>query len=170
MPELSLIYGPHPIFKKTAKAVAMVDADTIKLCDALINMLYSQDAVGIAAPMVGVLERIIAYDLQDDGEKEPVIMINPEIIKTSSETQTFKEGSICFPGVSTEIERVKEITVRYQDRNGELNEMEAEGWLATVIQHEIDYLDGKIIFDYLSPMKRSLAFKKTKKHQKHTNF
>lgn len=170
MLELKLVYGPHGIFKKTASPITEINEEIELLCESLVQMLYSHDAIGIAAPMVGVLERVIAYDLQEDGEKKPVIMINPEIIKASAETQVFEEGSICFPGVLVEIERAKEITVSYQDINGEIIRMDAEGWLATVIQHEIDYLDGKIIFDYLSPMKRSLSFKKTKKYQKHMNF
>ncbi|MCC3861457.1 peptide deformylase [Pseudemcibacter aquimaris] len=168
MKKSKLIYGPDPIFKKTSSKVECFDEENKALCQELTHLLYQENAVGVAAPMIGALKRIIAYDLQENGNN-PVVMINPEITKNSETTQSFSEGSICFPGVSADISRPDAITVRYQDIDGSEHSLDAEGWLATVIQHEMDYLDGKTIFDYLSPMKRKMLFKKTKKHQKENN-
>lgn len=168
MNELKLVMGPDPIFKKTSEAVSKIDQKIIQLCDALVDMLYTENAVGIAAPMVGALKRVIAYDLQENGLRSPVAMINPEIIWTSDETQAFEEGSVCFPAVSVKITRAKMIKVKYSDRQDHEQVMEAEGWLSSVIQHEMDYLDGKTIFDTLSPVKRNMLFKKVRKFQKET--
>lgn len=166
MDDLKLVMGPDPIFKKKAKTVSKIDQQIAALCGVLLDMLYRENAVGIAAPMVGVLKRVIAYDLQEKGVRSPLAMINPEIIWASEEMQTIEEGSVCFPGVSVEITRAKMIKVKYLDITGAEQLMEAEGWLSSVIQHEIDYLDAKTIFDHLSKVKRNMLFKKTRKYQK----
>ena len=167
---MKLIYGPDPIFKEKSEAVSNICKDTEQICDALEALLYTENAVGVAAPMIGVLKRIISYDLRENEIRDPLTMINPEIIWKSEEQQTFEEGSICFPGVVIHVKRPKAIKVRYLNAAGQSLKTEAEGWLATVIQHEIDYLDGKTIFDRLSPLKQKMAFKKTKKYQKEMNF
>ena len=160
---LDLIIGPDPIFKKTANPVAVVDDEIRELCDDLTAMLYEHNAVGAAAPMVGILKRIIVVDLQEDGVKNPFAMINPEIITRSDETQIFEEGSICFPEISAEIRRAKSINVKYLNECGSQKTMEAEGYLASVIQHELDYLDGIIYLDHLSAVRRNMLLKKAKK-------
>lgn len=167
---MKLVYGPHPIFKEKSQNVSKITTEIIDLSKCLEALLYSEGAVGVAAPMVGVLNRVISYDLQENDNKNPVKMINPEIIWTNDEKQTFEEGSICFPGVTLKIERPKQIKVKYLDIESNERELEAEGWLSTVIQHEIDYLDGKTIFGHLSPMKQKMAYKKTRKFQKEMNF
>ena len=160
-----LIYGPNPIFKRTSENVEKVDDEILDLCAGLRELLYAQAAVGVAATMVGVLKRVIVVDLQENDKKSPFSMINPVIVSASEEMQSFEEGSICFPGVSAQITRPKSIKVEYLDEGGKKVRMDATGYLSTVIQHEIDYLDGKTYFDYLSPMKRKLLFKKTKKYK-----
>lgn len=167
---MKLVYGPHPIFKEKSDEVGFITKEIIDLCQSLEALLYSEGAVGVAAPMVGVSKRIISYDLQEKDEKKPITLINPEIIWTCEEFQTFEEGSICFPGVAIKVERSKMIKVKFIDIQGIKKELEAEGWLATVIQHEIDYLDGKTIFDQLSPIKKKMAYKKTRKFQKEMDF
>ncbi|MBT5072137.1 MAG: peptide deformylase [Kordiimonadaceae bacterium] len=168
MNKLKLVMGPDPIFKKKAETVSKIDQPIVHLCEGLLDMLYGENAVGIAAPMVGVLKRVIAYDLQEKGVNSPAVMINPEMIWASDETQVFGEGSVCFPGVSAKITRPRMIKVKYSDQDGAEQVMEAQGWLSSVIQHEMDYLDGKTIFDTLSPVKRKMLFKKTRKFQKET--
>lgn len=158
-----LVFGPHPIFKETSVAIDNIDDSVLKLCNELEALLYAEGAVGVAAPMIGELRRVISYDLQEGEERNPISMINPVIIKTSAETQKFEEGSICFPGVTVEITRPKIIKIEFLDKQGDKQSLDVEGWLGTVIQHEIDYLDGKTIFDDLSPMKRKILFKKVKK-------
>lgn len=166
MTDLKLVYGPNLIFKKAAEEVAFVDDDIRDLCAGMIEMLYVESAVGAAATMVGILQRIIVVDLQENSTRSPFSMINPEIIYSSEELQVFEEGSICFPGISVEIERPKSITVNYMDEQGAGQSMDASGYLSSVIQHEVDYLNGVIYLDYLSSVKRNLLFKKTKKYQR----
>lgn len=166
MTELKLVYGPNSIFKKMAEKVVSVDDDVRDLCARMVEVLYSENAVGAAAPMVGILQRIIVVDLQEEGVRSPFSMINPEIINFSDETQVYEEGSICFPGISVEIKRPESIKINYTDEWGAAHTMEASGYLSSVIQHEIDYLNGIIYLDYLSSVKRNLLIKKTKKFQR----
>lgn len=170
MSKLKLVMGPNPIFKEVAEPVMQVDDSIRALCDGLRDILYSQGAVGAAATMVGVLKRVIVVDVQEGDKKTPFSMINPKIIWQSEETQVLEEGSICFPGISAEITRPKSIKIEYLDESGNEKSMEAEGYLATVIQHEIDYLDGKTYLDYLSPMKRSLLLKRTRKYSRRSGY
>jgi len=132
----------------------------------MIETLYAEKAVGIGANMVGILKRIIVIDLQEYSTKDPKVFINPHIIEMSGDIQCHEEASICFPGISAHITRPQKITMTYQDTAGTTHQMTAEGYLAAVIQHEIDYLNGRIFLDYLSPMKRKMLLKKTKKFQK----
>lgn len=163
MIKTKLILGPDAIFKQTAHPVTVFDDENDQLCKELVGLLYRENAVGVVAPMIGVLKRVIAIDLQEDGKRDPIIMINPQIIDQSSEKQTFEEASICFPGVSAEITRPRIIKVKYFDGQNIEQEIKAEGYFATVIQHEIDYLDGITFFDYLSPLKRKMLLKKYQK-------
>ena len=170
MTKLKLIYGPSPNFKQISDPVEEVDDNIRELCEGLKEMLYAHGAVGIAATMVGVHKRVMVADLQENDEKNPFSMINPKITFASEELQTFEEGSICFPGVSAEITRPKSIKVEYLDEDGNSRNLEAEGFLSTVIQHEIDYMDGKTYLDYLSPMKRSLLLKRTRKYTQKSGY
>ena len=170
MTKLKLVYGPNKIFKEQALEVADIDGEIIELCAGLREILYDEGAVGVAATMVGVLKRVIVVDLQEDEQKKPFSMINPIVSWHSEETQVFEEGSICFPGASAKITRPKSIKVEYIDEKGVKQVMEAEGYLSTVIQHEIDYLNGKIYLDYLSPMKRSLLLKRSKKYTRRSGY
>ncbi len=163
MSNFELVIGPDPIFKKTSEPVTEFNDDVRLVCDALRNLLYTEHAVGVAAPMIGVLKRIIVIDLQENDVRSPFLMVNPIIIEKSKDMQNFEEGSICFPGISAKVSRPGSIRVEYTDEFGERKEMDATGYLATVIQHEIDYLDGVLYFDYLSPVKRNMLLKKAKK-------
>lgn len=163
---LSLTYAPHPIFKQKASPVTEVNADIRKLVDDMFDTLYFEQAVGIGANMVGVLKRVAVVDIMPDGKRDPLCLINPEILSASKETQIFEEASLCFPGISAEIERPRAITVQYLDYEGTLKQREVEGFLATVIQHEMDYLEGRVFLDYLSKMKRDMLLKKMQKHMK----
>ena len=163
MSGIDLILGPNSIFKETALSVTEFDIETEKLCEDLVELMYREHAIGVAAPMIGVLKRVIAFDLQENDNRNPTVMINPVIANRSTEVQKFEEASICFPGISAEVIRYKSISVEYFDKLGEKHQMSAEGYLATVIQHEMDYLDGKLFLDYLSPIKRKMLMKKYRK-------
>jgi peptide deformylase len=163
MPVLDLVIAPNPIFKKKADPVLKFDEELRQLTNDMLETIYFEHAVGMGANMVGVLKRIAVVDLQTAGVKDPYILINPEITWRSSENQTHEEASICFPGIAAEITRALKIKVTYQDENGHPKELDAEGPLATVIQHELDYLDGKVFLDYLSKFKRDFLIKKMQK-------
>lgn len=163
---LPLVYAPHPIFKQKSLKVNKVDDEIRLLVDKMLKTLYIEGAIGLGANMVGILQRIAIVDLQENSVRNPRIFINPEIVWYSEELQTFKEASICFPGIEAEIKRPKSIKLSYLDYDGNEQELEAEGFLSTVIQHEIDYLNGKIFLDYLSKLKRDTLMKKMDKYLK----
>ena len=165
--EIKLQIAPNPIFRKRAMRVEHVDDEIKQLIESMFEIMYENEAVGIGANMVGILKRIIVVDLQEKRKSVPFAMINPIIVFKSKEMQKFEEGSISYPGIKAIVERPDEIRVEYTDCEGEAQIMEAEGWLATVIQHEIDYLDGKIFLDYVPTVIRKILLKKMEKHLKH---
>jgi peptide deformylase len=128
--------------------------------------IYLERAVGLGANMVGILKRIAVVDLQENGVRVPYTFINPDITWRSKETQTFEEGSLCFPGITAQITRPRAIKISYIDYNGDNKDLETEGFLSTVIQHEVDYLNGKVFLDYLSKLKRDMLIKKMEKYIK----
>lgn len=156
MSVLQLVYAPNDVFKAKAEPVKEVNDEIRALIDKMLNTIYHEQAVGLGANMVGILKRIAVVDMQPEGKKMPFTFINPEITWRSDEMQTFTEGSLCFPGITANITRPKAIKVRFLDYLGNSQEIEADGFFATVIQHECDYLDGKVFLDYLSKMKRDL--------------
>lgn len=162
---LSLVYAPNVIFKKTAKAVTEVDDQIRIIIDQMFEITEKEGAIGLAGNMVGILQRIIVINWKINNVK--LSMVNPEIIDFSDHMQEFKEASLSFPGIEANITRPKKITVSYLDYQNKPQEMEAEGFLATIIQHEIDYLDGKVFIDHLSKIKRDRLLKKMQKFIKH---
>lgn len=166
MAVLQLVYAPDPIFKQIAEPVDQVDDAVRGIVDDMFDTLYFEKAVGIGANMVGILKRIVAVDVQPEGKKQPLALINPEIIWKSDEKQTYLEASLSFPGIQADITRPKAIKVKYLDKEGMEKELELEGHIATVVQHEIDYLDGKVFLDYLSKLKRDTLLRKMAKHMK----
>lgn len=166
MMDVNLIYGPDPIFSKVSKPIEQINEDVQKLCNQLKELLYRENAVGVAAPMIGCLKQIIAIDLRQSDKNNLIIMINPHIKYQSDETQVFEEASICFPGISAKVERPKNIIVDFLTKEGTATSLQAEGYLATVIQHEMDYLMGRTYLDLLSPIKRKMLLKKANKFKK----
>jgi peptide deformylase len=161
--DLCLIRGYDPIFRKKAQPVTAVDDAVRATVARMFDILYEAGGIGLGANMVGSLDRIAVVDLQPEGRREPLALINPEITWRSDREQTFTEASLCFPGVTAEVTRPDAIRVIYLDESGECRELEAEGWLAQVIQHEVDYLDGILFPDRLSRVKRDMAMRKIKK-------
>lgn len=163
---LQIIYGYNPIFKKKAEKFSEINQDAKDIAELMLNTMYHERAVGIGANMVGILKRIIVIDLLENGEKNPIVAFNPEIIEKSTEMQSFEEASISFPGIITVISRPNKIKLKYQDLEGNEKLIDAEGFLASVIQHEIDYLDGITIFDHVSKLRKDTLLKKMEKHLK----
>lgn len=166
MNNLSIIYGPNKIFSQKASHIDVIDDQIRDIAKQMFLIMKQEGAIGLGGNMVGVLKRIIVVDLMPNNISDPYIMINPEIIDRSTETQTFTENSLSFPGIEHVITRSKYITINYQSINGDNLSLKAEGLLSSVLQHEIDYLDGKIFLDHLSKMKKDLLVKKTQKFQK----
>lgn len=159
-----LVY-PDPVLKQKAKPVAQVDDSVRELVRDMVETMYSADGVGLAAPQVGVLKRIIVID-PAPGTKESklYVFINPEIVSADGRTK-YTEGCLSIPGESEEIERFEKLTVRALDEQGETFEVEAEGLLAIALQHEIDHLDGVLFVDRLSSLKRGLIRKRMLKYK-----
>ena len=165
MPPLPLRIAPDPIFRQTAAPVEEVTDEIRAHIDDMFETLYLEQGVGLGANMVGLLQPIIVVDLLQGGVHAPLVMVNPVITKTSDDVQTSEEASLSFPGISAKITRPATIEITYLDRDGNEQSREATGFLATVIQHEMDYLDGQTFLDHLSPIKRKMLLKKMQKVQ-----
>jgi peptide deformylase len=163
---LHLITAPNPIFKQIAEPVAFVDDDIRAIVDAMFEVLYHERGLGLGANMVGVLQRICVVDCGKEGKPEPITLINPEILEASDEVAEYEEASLSYPGISAKIMRPKNIKVKFLDREGKSQTLDADVPLSTVIQHEMDYLDGRTYLDTLSKMKRDRLLKKMQKYIK----
>lgn len=157
---LSIVYAPNPVFKQKARSVIKVDEEIRALANDMLETMYFERAVGLGANMLGIDQQIIVLDLMVDSVKNPYIMINPEILESSKETSEYEEASISFPGISAVIKRPNKIKVKYLDLDNKEQVLEADGFLARVIQHEADYLQGIVFLDHLSKLKRDMLIKK----------
>ncbi len=166
---LPILTEPHPILRKKAQKVAQVDDNIRRLMDDMLETMYKDQGVGLAANQIGELKRIIVMDLQDSEDQErpegfyPLYMANPEITSASKEKITADEGCLSVPGQIVPVERPESINITYLDYNNNKQEMLVEGWLARVIQHEMDHLNGKLLIDYLSKLKKDMLLKKLSK-------
>jgi len=158
---LKVLHYPDPRLRLEAQAVTTVDGRTRALIDDMFETMYEAPGVGLAAPQVDVQQRIIVVDVTED-RSQPLCFINPEILALEG-MQKMEEGCLSIPGVYELVSRAEKIKVRALNRDGERFEMEAEGLLATCIQHEIDHLEGKLFIDYLSELKRGRVQKKMEK-------
>jgi peptide deformylase len=164
MSTLPIITLPDPKLRLVSAPVEKVDAELLKLADAMLETMYDAPGVGLAAVQVGVLKRLIVLDVSDDEDQpKPLTFINPEILKVGDVTRVHEEGCLSIPDFRVDIERPATITVGYLDREGKPQELVADGLLATALQHEIDHLNGKLIIDFLSRLKRDIVVRKFKK-------
>jgi peptide deformylase len=162
-----ILFVPDPRLKKECAPVEEVNDEIKTLLDDMLETMYAAPGIGLAAPQIGVMKRVVVMDVSDDKDTpEPLKLINPEIIWESEETSVYQEGCLSIPEQYADIERPAEVGMRYMDENGETHEIEADGLLATCIQHEIDHLDGILFTDYLSALKRNMMIKKVQKLQK----
>ena len=158
---LDIIKLPDPVLRRKSAAVEQVDDDLRALLDAMLETMYEAPGIGLAGIQVGVPKRIITIDTtRDEGPREPLYLINPEILTLSDDRSIYEEGCLSIPDYFAEIERPATVRVRYVDYDGKLQEMQADELLSTVIQHEIDHLDGVLFVDYLSKLKRDLVIRK----------
>jgi peptide deformylase len=161
----TILIHPDPRLKKPCPAVAAVTDDLRRLADDMLETMYAAPGVGLAAPQVGVLTRLIVMDcIKDkDAAPRPMALINPAVVWQSDEMATYDEGCLSIPDVYNEIDRPAEVRVRWTSLDGTEQEEQFAGLWATCVQHEIDHLDGKLFIDYLGPLKRQMITRKMEK-------
>tara|TARA_B100001063_G_C16745014_1_gene546973 strand:- start:1095 stop:1619 length:525 start_codon:yes stop_codon:yes gene_type:complete len=161
-----ILTEPDPILRKKCSPIANVDDDLRKILKNMLETMYKAPGIGLAAIQVGILKRAVVIDVsKEDEKKNPLFLINPEIIYRSNETSTYEEGCLSLPGQYAEIERPSKCQLKYIDFDGKAKELKAEGLLSTCIQHEIDHLDGILFIDYLSKLKKTMIIKKLSKQK-----
>jgi len=164
---LAIIKAPDPILRKRCLPVSEVDDQVRVLMDDMLETMYDAPGIGLAAPQVSVHKRVIVVDASDqNSERAPLHLANPEIIQQSDDLVIFDEGCLSFPEQYAEVERPSRVCIRYLDYNNEIKEIDADGLLSTCIQHEIDHLDGKLFVDRISLLKRDIILRKMKKLKK----
>jgi peptide deformylase len=160
----SILIAPDPRLKALSEPVARVDDEIRKLVDDMLESMYAADGIGLAAIQVGVPRRVLVMDLaQKEGRREPQAFINPKILWASEELTTVQEGCLSVPDIWEEVERPTRIRAEFLDREASLQTIDAEGLLATCLQHEMDHLNGILFIDHLSKLKRSIALRKVQK-------
>ncbi|QRI63428.1 peptide deformylase [Shinella sp. PSBB067] len=162
-----LIILPDPILRQVSKPIETVDGEVKKLADDMLETMYDAPGIGLAAIQIGVARRMLVLDVSKDGEdKKPLVFINPEIVTSSDARSVYEEGCLSIPDYYAEVERPASITVRHLDREGKEQVTEAEGLLATCLQHEIDHLNGVLFIDHISKLKREMVIRKFTKAAK----
>lgn len=161
----NILIHPDPRLKKVAVPVASVTDDLRRLADDMLETMYHAPGIGLAAPQVAVMDRMIVLDCAKDEEAtpEPMVMINPEVVWTSEEPSVYEEGCLSIPEQYAEVERPAEVEVTWMGLDGKTMHEKFDGLWATCVQHEIDHLDGKLFIDYLKPLKRQLITRKMQK-------
>ncbi len=157
-----ILIHPDPRLKKVAAPVEGVDAELRKLADDMLQTMYDAPGIGLAAPQVGVMKRLIVMDCvkEEDAPPQPMVLFNPEVTWASDDQNTYEEGCLSIPDQYGEVTRPAEVRVRWTDIDGKPQEQEFDKLWATCVQHEIDHLNGKLFIDYLGPMKRQMITRK----------
>jgi len=167
MAVLPIVIAPDPILKQKAKPVGSVDTEIRRLMDDMLDTMYAAPGIGLAAPQVGVLKRVIVIDVAREGEPpRPLRMADPEILWVSDDLNDHEEGCLSLPDAYEPVTRPARVGVRFRDETDTLREIEAEGLLATCVQHEIDHLQGTLFVDHLSNLKRNMILRKLQKRKK----
>ncbi len=166
-PTLPILTPPHPSLRARTRKVGPDDMDKVRgMVPQMLATMYAAPGIGLAAPQVGVPLRLAVVDLQPDDAPAPVVLVNPEITRVSEDWAVREEGCLSLPGQYADVSRPARVHVRYQDLNGKVQELEAEGLLAACLQHEIDHLDGVLFVDHLSALKRNMILRRLAKELK----
>ena len=162
-----IITLPDKRLRLVSDPVKTVDAELRALIDDMFETMYEAPGVGLAAIQLGVARRVVTIDTaRKDEEREPRVFLNPEVLSASEEKGTYEEGCLSIPEYYEEVERPLGVKVRYMDLDGKTHEIDAEGFLATVLQHEIDHTNGVLFIDHISKLKRDRVIKKFAKAAK----
>ena len=160
-----ILIHPDPRLKKVATPVATVTDEMRRLADDMLETMYDAPGIGLAAPQIAVMERVLVMDCakDEDGAPEPMVLINPEVVWTSEERSVYEEGCLSIPEQYAEVERPAEVEVTWMNLDGQEKRERFDGLWATCVQHEIDHLEGKLFIDYLKPLKRQMITRKMQK-------
>ena len=161
-----ILIEPDPFLRQKSIKVEHVTDEIRTLIDDMLETMYNAPGIGLAAIQIGFPKRVIVIDLSRDNEKDPLHLVNPEIITNSDNDAAYEEGCLSVPGQFAEINRPDKCKVKYLDYNGNEKILDAEGLLATCIQHEMDHLEGILFIDYLSKLKKNMIVKKLSKQKK----
>jgi peptide deformylase len=164
---IPILIAPHPLLKAKARRVIGADADTMRtLVPRMFAAMYDAPGIGLAAPQVGVSLRMAVIDLALNDVRSPLVIVNPEIMAASADMRVHEEGCLSLPHQFADVSRPTRIKVRFEDARGVRQEIEADGLLATCLQHEIDHLDGILFVDHISALKRNMIMRKLAKEQR----
>jgi peptide deformylase len=167
MPIRPIIKFGDPVLHRAAEPVKEIDDGIRSLLKDMVETMYAAPGIGLAAPQVGELTRIIVLDIdREDVKTGPLFMANPEIVEASDEDVSYEEGCLSVPDHYSDVVRPAKVTVRYLDRDGKQQDLTCEGLLATCVQHEIDHLDGVLFIDHISALKRNMILRKLLKARK----
>ena len=162
-----IITVPDEILKKVSEPIEKIGINEKKLIDNLFDTMYNSNGIGLAAVQIGILKRILVVDVSTKDEKnQPIVLVNPVIKNLSDEKSIYEEGCLSIPETFVEIERPKICEVEYIDEKGSKKILKCDGLLSTCVQHEINHLDGKLIIDHLSKLKKDFIIKKISKIKK----
>jgi len=160
MAKLEVLRYPNSILRKKCDAIETIDDEVVQLARDMLEIMYEDKGVGLAAPQVGVTRQLIVLDIGDG----PLALINPKI-ENAEGSETMEEGCLCLPGINVDVERSACVRVTGLDTKGDTVDIDADDLLARALQHEIDHLAGTLIIDKVSKLKRDLLLKKYKKAQ-----
>ncbi|MGE0416816.1 MAG: peptide deformylase [Acetobacteraceae bacterium] len=164
---LPIVIAPSPILKAHARAVGSMDDDAVRdLIPRMFETMYRAPGIGLAAPQVAVGLRVIVIDLQPKDRREPLALINPEVVAASTELATREEGCLSLPNQYADVTRPARVKVRYLDPTGARQEIEADELMAACLQHEIDHLNGVLFVDHISALKRNMLMRRLAKEQR----
>ena len=158
-----ILIHPDPRLKKPCDRIAAVTAEVSALASDMLETMYDAPGIGLAAPQIGVMKRLIVMDCIKDGPPEPMALINPQVLWSSEDLGSYEEGCLSIPDQYAEVRRPSSVKVGWMDLNGMMQERLFEGLWATCVQHEIDHLNGKLFIDYLGPLKRQMITRKMEK-------
>jgi len=160
-----ILIHPDPRLKKVTAAISAITDDVRRLADDMLETMYDAPGIGLAAPQVAVMSRMLVMDcMKEDGDTpRPMVLINPEIVWEADEKSIYDEGCLSIPDQYAEVERPAQVEVKWLGLDGETHQDKFDGLWATCVQHEIDHLDGKLFIDYLKPLKRQMITRKMQK-------
>lgn len=162
-----IVLLPDSVLRKKSAPIERFDDDLKRLASDMTETMYDAPGIGLAAIQIGIPRQMLVVDVsKDEDNQNPQVFINPEIVKNSDETSTYEEGCLSIPEYYAEVERPAAITINYLDLSGKKQSIEADGLMATCLQHEIDHLNGVLFIDYLSKLKRQMVIKKFTKQAK----